>query len=43
MHSSIQGQTFGGISVVPEPHEYALMAGLGLNRLAGFRRWRQRA
>jgi hypothetical protein len=28
---------------VPEPHEYALMAGLGLIGFAGFRRWRQRA
>lgn len=38
-----QGQSFGGISVVPEPHEYALLAGLGLIGFAGFRRWRQRA
>lgn len=34
---------FGSISVVPEPHEYAAMAGLGLLGFAGFRRWRQGA
>jgi hypothetical protein len=34
---------FGPLNVVPEPHEYALMAGLGLIGFAGFRRWRQRA
>jgi hypothetical protein len=38
-----KGSGFGGISVVPEPHEYALMAALGLIGFAGFRRWRQRA
>jgi hypothetical protein len=38
-----QGSGFGGISVVPEPHEYAAMAALGLIGFAGFRRWRQRA
>lgn len=37
------GSGFAGITVVPEPHEYALMAGLGLIGFAGFRRWRQRA
>jgi hypothetical protein len=37
------GTDFGPISVVPEPHEYAAMAALGLLGFAGFRRWHQRA
>lgn len=41
----VKGDGFQAISViaVPEPHEYALMATLGLLGFAGFRRWRQRA
>jgi hypothetical protein len=30
----------GTLTIVPEPHEYALMAGLGLAGFAGYRRWR---
>ncbi|MBN8247358.1 MAG: hypothetical protein J0L84_07930 [Verrucomicrobia bacterium] len=39
----VVGSGFQGVSIVPEPHEYAAMAGLGLLGFAGFRRWRQRA
>jgi len=32
--------TDGSITIVPEPHEYGLMAGLGLAGFAAYRRWR---